>query len=244
MEELRKGFNDDLDSIRKGVVELAALVTEALPRATYALLDHDLDVAEDVINGDDRLDLLSVEIEESCLSILALQSPVAKDMRALVTAMKLNDEFERSGDLVVNICKGIRRLYPLELSTELRGLITQMSDEALRLMRMAIDSYVESNSGLASALDDVDDRLDDLQQEYLSVIFANNPDAPKMTRQQAVQLAVVGRFYERIGDHAVNVGERVQYMVNGWLPEHAGATRERERRELEGMLNVPEDPAE
>jgi phosphate transport system protein len=227
MDELRKSFQQDLTGVQNEIVKLAALVTEALPRATEALLSSDLTEAQRIIDEDDAMDLVSVNVEEACLRILTLQNPMASDMRAVVTAMKLNDEYERSGDLVSNICKGVRRLYGLELSPALRGLITQMSEEATRLLRLSVDAYVEGNAGLASALDDIDDRLDDLQQDYIQEIFDREDDSKNsLTLQQAVQLALLGRFYERIGDHAVNVGERVQYMVNGWLPEHSAVARQ------------------
>jgi len=234
MDQLRKSFHSDLESVRTDIVRLAALVTEALPRATEALLNGDLVVAQEIINNDDELDLLSVEIEESCLRVLALQNPMAGDMRAVVTAMKLNDEYERSGDLVVNICKGIRRIYGLELNPVLRGLIDQMGDEATRLLRLSIDAYDEGNAGLASALDDMDDRLDDLQQAYIQAIFDDQHHDHELTTQQAVQLAMVGRFYERLGDHAVNAGERIQYMVTGTAPEHSAAARLAEARAIGG----------
>ena len=157
--------------------------------------------------------------------MLGLQSPMASDMRSLVTAMKLNDEYERSGDLVGNICKGVRRMYGLQLSPNLRGLISQMSEEATRLIRLSVDAYYEGNAGLAAALDDMDDRLDDLHQDFIQAIFAEHGGDGELSLQHAVQLAMLGRFYERLGDHAVNAGERVQYMVTGWLPEHAATVR-------------------
>ena len=93
----------------------------------------------------------------------------------------------------------------------------------------AIDSYVESDAAKAAAIDDMDTLLDDLQREFIQVIFESHA-AGRIDLQVAVQLAVVARFYERIGDHAVNIGERVRYMVTGWLPEHDGAARYRARR--------------
>ena len=105
-----------------------------------------------------------------------------------------------------------------------------MSEQALRLTSRAMDSYLDRDAGLASALSDLDDRLDELHNDFIETVFSSRNDG-LITTQQAVQLAVIGRFYERIGDHAVNVGERVQYLVNGELPEHKGAQRARARRE-------------
>jgi phosphate transport system protein len=230
-EEHRNKFHHDLDELNLQVVQLAALVTEVIPRTTRALLDGDLQAAQAVIDHDDVLDRLSIAIEEHCLRLLALQQPMASDLRLLVTVLKLNWDLERSGDLAVNICKAVRRVYGLAIDPKLRGLIEQMSEEAFWLTRRAADAYVEADEGLAAALDDMDDRLDELQTEFVHTIIEVH-DAGQLALQPAVQLALIGRYYERIGDHAVNVGERIRYMVSGWLPEHTGAARAdlRERR--------------
>ena len=99
-----------------------------------------------------------------------------------------------------------------------------MGEEAQRLMRVAIDAYAERDDGKAAALDDMDDRLDTLHKDYIQAIFETHK-AAGLDLQAGVQLALIGRYYERIGDHAVNIGERVRYMVTGWMPEHTGAAR-------------------
>lgn len=223
-EESRKSFHLALDDVKGEIVQLAALVTESIPRATQALLDMDLQAAQRVIDHDDVLDQKSTEIEERCLRLLALQQPMASDLRALMTAVKLNWELERSGDLSVNICKTVRRIYGSTIDPRLRGLIEQMSEQAHTLTRRAVDAYVTSDVALAAALDDMDDALDSLQAEYVQAIMRVNESA-HVPLNTAVQLALVGRYYERIGDHAVNIGERTQYMITGWLPEHTGAAR-------------------
>ena len=152
---------------------------------------------------------------------------MGSDMRAIVTAMKLSGEYERSGDLAVNICKGVRRSSTLSLTPTLRGLITGMSDEAVRLTRLSVDAYAEHNAGLAAALPDIDDRLDDLQVDFIEAIFAAHA-AGDLGTQETVQLALIARYYERIGDHAVNIGERVHYMVTGELWETQGPLRGRD----------------
>jgi phosphate transport system protein len=105
-----------------------------------------------------------------------------------------------------------------------------MSEEALRLTRLAIDSYAEGDEGLAAALDDIDDQLDELHADYIQAIFQSHSGG-NLELEAAVQLALFGRYYERIGDHAVNMGERIVYMVTGWLPEHTGMARSRLRGE-------------
>ena len=211
------------------MVRMAAMVTEAVPRGTAVLLDGDLHGAQAIIEGDDPLDALALNLEERCYQILALQQPMASDLRGIVTAVRMISEIERSGDLVVNIAKGARRIYGTTITPRLRGLISQMGDEATRLFRMAIDAYVEGDASMAAALDDLDDRLDMIHKEYIQEIFVSHGDSDVDIRA-AVQLALVGRYYERIGDHAVNIGERVRYMVTGWLPEQTGAAREEARK--------------
>jgi phosphate transport system protein len=225
MDNVRKGFHRTLGEIRQEMVQMAALVTEGIPRATETMLAGDMDEAQRIIDGDDPLDAKAVELEEVCYQQLALQQPMAGDLRGIVTAIRMIAEIERSGDLVVNIAKASRRILGTELSARLRGLISQMGEESTRLFRLAIDSYVDEDAGLAAALDDLDDRLDAIHRDYIQEIFLVH-NGGGLPVQAAVQLALVGRYYERIGDHAVNIGERVRYMVTGWLPEHTGAARE------------------
>jgi phosphate transport system regulatory protein PhoU len=220
--ETRKAFHEQLDAIRSDLIVLAAKVTEAIPRGTEALLTLDMAASQRLIDGDDELDALTLDIEERCFSMMALQQPMAGDLRALVAALRLTAEIERSGDLVVNIAKGARRLYGAEIPARLRGQVDAMSDEAERLFRLAIDAYADGDADLAGALDDVDDRLDRLHADYIASIIDRQDE---LDLQVGVQLALIGRYYERIGDHAVNIGERVRYMVTGWLPEHTGAAR-------------------
>ena len=232
MTEVRKGFHQTLEEIRQEMVQMAALVTEGIPRATAAMLDGDMATAQEIVDGDDPLDAKAVEleetcyqqVEEACLRVLALQQPMAGDLRGIITAIRMISEIERSGDLVVNIAKGSRRIFGTELSSRLRGLIEQMGEEATRLFRFAIDSYVDEDEAMAAAIDDLDDRLDNIHRDYIQEIFIVHDDGA-LPVQAAVQLALIGRYYERIGDHAVNIGERVRYMVTGWLPEHTGAAR-------------------
>jgi phosphate transport system protein len=125
---------------------------------------------------------------------------------------------------VVNICKAARRIYGHELDPKLRGVITKMGEQATHLWTRTIEAYVENDSAKAAAIDDMDSYLDSLQRQFIQLIFESHA-AGRIDLQVAVQLAVVARFYERIGDHAVNIGERVRYICTGWLPEHAGVAR-------------------
>jgi phosphate transport system protein len=242
VDEIRKSFHQQLDDIKQDVIELAAMVVESIPRATQALLDADLTAAQAVIDYDDVLDAKSLEIEDDCSRLLALQQPMASDLRVIMTAVRLNWDLERAGDLACNICKTIRRMYGTPIEPKLRGLIVQMSDEAYRLTRLAIDAYAERNVALAAALDDMDDRLDALQRDFVIALIEQH-DRSIMPLQSAVQLALVARYYERLGDHAVNIGERIQYMVTGWLPEHTGAARAEIKKKAAESFVSPDNGA-
>ncbi|NND75816.1 MAG: phosphate signaling complex protein PhoU [Ilumatobacter sp.] len=217
--ELRANFHEQLDQIRNEIARMSADVTELVPRATEILLDADLKGAEHVILGDDDYDARSIELEEQCFRVIALQAPVAQDLRSLVSAIKIIADVERSADLCVNICKATRRIYGHELDAELRGVIRKMGEQAHALFKECTEAYLNLDGPRAAALHDMDSYLDDLQRQFIQVIFESHA-AEHIDLQVAVQLAVVARFFERIGDHAVNVGERVRYIVDAWVPEH------------------------
>jgi phosphate transport system protein len=222
--DIRKNFHQELDAIRDDIIRMAGMVTEAMASATQALLAGDLEAADAIIEGDDAIDALALDIEERCYQLLALQQPMASDLRSIITAIRLIAEIERSGDLVANIMKGSRRIYGTEFDPRIRGKIDRFGEQAHRLFRLSIDAYADGNASLAAAMNDMDDVVDDLHVEYIQSIFEGH-ERQEMSLQCAVQLALIGRFYERIGDHAVNIGERVRYMVTGWLPEQTGAAR-------------------
>lgn len=222
--DVRPLFHHDLDDIIQGVARLSAAVTELIPRATDVLLDQDLEGAEYIILGDDEVDAKSIELEEKCYVLLARESPMARDLRRIVSALKLIAEIERSADLCVNICKAARRIYGHELDPKLRGVIQKMGDQAQHLYKEATEAYLADDAVRAAALDDMDSLLDDLQRQFIQLIFESHA-AGHIDLQVAVQLAVVARFFERIGDHAVNIGEKVRYVVDAWMPESAGAAR-------------------
>lgn len=232
MPETRTTFHQQLEEIRRDLIRVGARVTETIMKGTQALLDLDLAAAQALIEGDDEIDALTIDIEERCFTILARQQPMAGDMRAVVTAIRLTSEVERSGDLMVNVAKAARRLYGTPIPLGLRGLLEAMATEAVRLYQLAMDAYGQGDATIAAAIDDMDDRLDQLHKDYIQAIL--ELDTGVQDVQVAVQLALIGRYYERIGDHAVNIGERVQYMVTGWLPEHTGAARFQARNAAQG----------
>jgi phosphate transport system protein len=215
--EARKSFQDALDELRIDVIRLAALTTEAIAAGTQAFLDADLTAAERVIENDDDVDDLTHSIEDSCYQLLARQQPMATDLRTVVSVLRIVHELERSADLMVNVAKTTRRLYPHPLDPKLRGIIQRMGEQAGTQTRVALDAFADSDPSAAAALADMDDTMDDLTKSLFRYILAGGGDdeAHILT---AVQLALVGRHYERIADHAVTIGERVGFMVTGEHP--------------------------
>ena len=228
MTELRPEFHNDLDGVRQAIAHLGASVVELIPKVTEILLQQDLEGAERVVFADDEFDDQSLEVEDRALKLLALQAPVASDLRQLAAALKLAPEIERSADLCCNICKAARRIYSHQLDPRLRGSIQKLSDQAQIEYRAAIEAYLAVDDAQAAAVPDMDDYLDELHRDFIQQIFEIHADEA-IGLQVAVQLAMVGRFYERLGDHAVNIAHRVRYIATGWLPGHEGAARHRVR---------------
>ncbi|MXV99229.1 MAG: phosphate signaling complex protein PhoU [Acidimicrobiaceae bacterium] len=229
-EQTRKGFHAEIDEISDLIVQLAARAGDAVARATDALLKYDLVEAQQIIDDDDYIDVAAIEVEEKCQSLLALQQPMAGDLRQILAAMWITGELERTGGLACNICKGARRMFRTELPPRLRGLIAEMNEEAIRLIRLSVDSYSERDAALASALHDIDDRLDSLHRTFVKTLLESSR-THDLDVQPSMQLALIARYYERIGDHAVNISDRVRYMVSGVMPWRAGLARHRARDE-------------
>jgi len=230
--DLRPEFHTGLDGLRNDIARLGSSVTELIPRVTDILLEQDLEGAEYVLRGDDEIDARSIDIEERALTMIALQAPVAADLRHLAAALKLAPEIERSADLCCNICKAARRIYGHELDPKLRGGIQRMADQAQQEYKAVVEAYLAEDAVRAAAIRDMDDFLDDLHREFITQIFESHASGT-IDLQVAVQLAVVARFYERLGDHAVNISQRVVYICTGWLPEHDSAQRHRDRHQAE-----------
>jgi phosphate transport system protein len=216
-EEARKTFHESLDELRVDVIRLAALTTEAIAGGTEALLDGDLAAAEQVIENDDEIDDLTHTIEDRTFLLLARQQPIATDLRFLVTVMRVGHELERSADLMVNVAKTTRRLYPHQLDPKLRGIINRMGSQASNQTRVAIDAFADSDPSWAAALADMDDAMDELTKSLFRHILASD-SSDEAAVLLAVQMALVGRHYERIADHAVTIAERVGFMVTGEHP--------------------------
>jgi phosphate transport system protein len=214
MSETRKAFHDELRQIDTDVAILGGMAATAVEAGTSALLGGDLTAADEVIADDKALDDLTHSIEARIYELLARQAPMAVDLRALVATLRVIHELERAGDLMVKVAKATRRLYPRQVEPEMARLVARMGEQAAVQLRLAVEAFAERDRARAAALPDMDDVMDDLQKDLFQAIFdSRSTDEPALER--AVQFALVGRYFERIGDHAANVAERVDFMVTG-----------------------------
>jgi len=206
--------HDELLELSAELLRVTASLVESIPRATQILLEQDLEGAVYQILADDEFDARTMDLEDRCIALMALHAPVASELRHAVTIMKMSADIERSADLVVNICKVARRIHGIQLDPKMRGLIGRMGAQAEILFRHAIQAYADLDLPMAKAVDDMDLFLDYLHRQFIESIFESH-SAGTIDLSVAIQMAVTARFYERIGDHAVNVAHFVCYLITG-----------------------------
>jgi phosphate transport system protein len=218
--ETRRTFGEHIEEIRADVIKLAGLTSEQIGACTQALLDADLTAVGRVVGEDQAIDNLKESIEYRVYEIFATQQPMAGDLRTLLAVLRILQEIQLTADLAVTISKATRRLYPGELPPRVRGLIERMGAQAAIQLNLAVDAFADLEVAIASALPDMDDVMDDLQKELFRAIFESSR-SDEAGIQQAVQLALVGRYYERIADHAVLIGAWTRFMVTGEFPSRS-----------------------
>jgi len=211
-EDLRLGFHRELEEIDQKVVQLFALVSEGLSAATDAFLAGDREAAKQLVDRDKVIDSLYVDVEEIVYRQLVTQSPMAKDLRFLLSVLRIVPELERSGDLAEHIAARAARGVATALTPRIRGLIEQMGLVGTEMWRRAADAYVERDPEAASELNERDDELDELHVSLTAELVSG-----ELTVPIALEMTLVARFYERLGDHAVNIGERIRYIAAGSL---------------------------
>jgi phosphate transport system protein len=223
MADSRRTFDERLGDVRGEVVKLAARACEQIGAATEALLGADLAVVDRVDASHHEIEQRVVQIEHQVYQLFALQQPMASDLRTMLVVLRILHEIELSAGLMRNVAHQTRRLYPRELQPRIRGIIEQMGAQATVQTHLAVDAFADSDEKIASALPDMDDVMDDLQKELFRAIFASfSGNATEAALQTAVQIAFVGRDYERTADHAVMIGRWVAFMVTGTLPGEDG----------------------
>jgi phosphate transport system protein len=214
---MRELFHDQLDSIFEDLATICSQVQEAVASATQALLQGDAEIAERVISADADIDRARERVEDTAFSLLSLQAPVAGDLRVVVAALRMVTELERMGDLSVHVAKIARLRVPnIAVPAEIRPTVARMAEVAEDMVSRVKDVIATRDVTAAIAVGKDDEEMDDLRRqsftELLSDSWTNGVEA-------AVDVALLGRYYERIADHAVSVANRVVFVVTGEYPQ-------------------------
>ncbi len=219
---MRDAFHEDLDRITDELVEMTRLTGSAMSRATMALLDADLAIAESVIAADEQIDAIRADLDDHAISLLARQQPVATDLRIVVTAMHMASDLERMGDLARHIAKVARLRYPNSaVPPEIRSTVVEMDQVATRIVAKAGSIIAAKDVEAAETLHKDDDAMDALHLRVFELLLGDH--WPHGTAA-AVDITLLARYYERFADHAVAVARRVVFLVTGEWTRHPVAT--------------------
>lgn len=210
---MRETFQDDLDQVSNQLVDMTNLAGSAISRATTALMDADITLAESVIESDAHMDQIRHDIEAHAFDLLARQQPVATDLRIVVTALQMAMDLERMGDLAAHIAKVARMRYPNSaLPQPVRPVILEMAQTAAQNVAKAGTTIASRDAERAHELENDDDNVDELHRELFRILLE-----PTWSYgiESAIDITLLGRYYERFSDHAVAVARRVIYIVTG-----------------------------
>ena len=214
---MRDNYHESLESVVTDLVSMSESVQVAVREATVALLEADLATAERVISADAKIDTLHDELEARCFTLLARQAPVAGELRTVVAALRMVADLARMGDLAAHIAKVARMRYPdCAVPAGLMSNFTLLARVAEEMVATAGRSLQERNAHDAAKLADNDEEMDELRRSQFRVLLGK--DWPYGV-EAAVDVALLGRYYERIADHAVNIGSRVIYLTTGEAPQ-------------------------
>jgi phosphate transport system protein len=212
---MRDAYYEQLDTIVDDLVQLTGTVRKAVAASTAALLNADGPLAERVIAGDKQIDETTEEIEERALLLLATQQPVATDLRQLVATLRMLTDLQRMGDLSVHVAKVARMRMPdVAVPVTLQPTIMAMASVADQMIHAASRIVANRDVDAASRLEDTDDEMDRLRKDLFRALLGGTWEHGI---EPAIDLALLGRYYERIGDHAVSMARRVVYLVTGEL---------------------------
>ncbi|KQP78432.1 PhoU family transcriptional regulator [Aeromicrobium sp. Leaf289] len=212
---MRDAYYEQLDTIVDDLVQLTGTVRKAVAASTAALLNADGPLAEQVIAGDKQIDESTEEIEERALLLLATQQPVATDLRQLVATLRMLTDLQRMGDLSVHVAKVARMRMPdVAVPTTLQPTIMAMASVADQMIHAASRIVANRDIDAATRLEDTDDEMDRLRKDLFRALLGGTWEHGI---EPAIDLALLGRYYERIGDHAVSMARRVVYLVTGEL---------------------------
>ena len=210
---MRNAFHDELDGIGTTLLQMAGLVKVAMNDATSALLTVDLNNAEKVIAADDVIDEIQHELDARTINLIARQQPVASDLRTLVTSLRMSADLERMGDLAHHVAKQARMRYPNSaVPAELVPTITAMGLVADKIVYKLSSVMEHRDTVRALEIETDDDEMDKLHRELIGILLADNWPHGIET---AIDITLLGRYYERFADHAVSISRRVYFLVTG-----------------------------
>jgi phosphate transport system protein len=210
---MREEFQADLNEVSRLLVTMAEAVRAAMRKATTALLKADLKAAETVIERDLEVDVLYRQVETKVADTIARQAPVASDLRMVITALHISADLERMGDLAEHVAKTAQRRHPSPaVPAELRPVFKRMAEVGDRMAEEITSLLGKPDAELAAKLETDDDEMDELERDLFKVLL--DDDWP-YGAETAIDGALLGRFYERYADHAVNVGEQLVYLITG-----------------------------
>lgn len=210
---IRSVFQDELDGVSQSLVDLSNMVAESISKATSSILTSDLKLAEDVIASDDAIDDFQHDLDARIIDIIARQQPVASDLRALVTALRMSADLERMGDMSHHVAKITRLRHPdSAIPSELVHIFKAMGTAAEKIARKTGSVIGSRDTEVALEVERDDDEIDELHRELIGSLIA--PQWPHGV-ETAIDLTLLGRYYERYADHAVSVSRRVYFLVTG-----------------------------
>jgi phosphate transport system protein len=210
---IRSVFQDELDNVSQSLVDLTAMVSTSMSKATTAILSCDLKLAEEVIATDVNIDDYQHENDSRIIDIIARQQPVASDLRALVTALRMGSDLERMGDLANHVAKVARLRHPnAAVPPELVAIIQAMGVAAVAITEKTGVVIATRNTEMALEIERDDDVMDDLHRKLIAVLIE---PTWKHGIETAIDLTLLGRYYERYADHAVSISRRVYFLVTG-----------------------------
>jgi phosphate transport system protein len=214
MEVERHGrhFQEELEQLKTRLLEMGGLAEEQVRLAVKALTERDRELVALALNGDEPINRLHIEIDGRCFTLLALHQPMAVDLRAIVAAVKINTDLERVGDLAINIAEAARR-YAQHAPVKKLIDIPRMANIAQNMLRDSLDAFVRRDTELAQRVLNEDDKLDDLKTQIFRELLTYMLQDPS-TIEGALDLILISRHLERIGDHATNIAEDVIFMVS------------------------------
>lgn len=210
---MRKLFDEQLKELNIEMIKMAGQVETAIAGAAEALIKNDIPLAQQVMGGDEIVDDMEKKIEHLCLKLLLQQQPVATDLRRVSTALKMTTDLERIGDQAVDIAE-----LTLKLGNTDNIHIPQMAKAVIRMVTDSINAYVNNDEKLANEVIAEDDRVDELFvkiRDELIEMAADSREKGKKVGEQAIDLLMIAKYFERIGDHAVNIAEWVIFSVTG-----------------------------